>query len=69
MAFSLSAIPKNQPRKSGAFFWVWRREVRREPYGSTNRKAIWAAAGAPAGGQDASCNRVLSLSLSPPFKT
>jgi hypothetical protein len=28
--------------------------------------AIWTAAGAPAGGQNASCNRVLSLSLHRP---
>ena len=52
--------------KAGLFFGLAEREGKERPRGSTNCEAVWTAAGAPVGGQDARCNRVLSLSLHRP---
>ena len=48
-SLSLRQTKKKGPAKRGFFFGLAEREGAEQPRGSTNREAIWTAAGAPKG--------------------
>lgn len=54
-------IKRGPPLQGPSFYICWRDEVDSNPLVRQIAPAIWTAAGAPEGGQNAGCNRVLSL--------